>query len=287
MCDRSNRPAAVRTARCSSRMPPYWIGISQPANSTIFAPSASWRSSSGVGERVAGVGRLGHRGDPLAWLRRAGNGAVRRGGGRRGATSARSVSKVSSVAASSNPIQRTSSNSWSWPPEVAAGGHHQEVVDGLVDARPALDEPVLDGVEGARRCRRPGRSPRAPRAGRSPRWSRRRLGVPLGSVQVTPSRSRLRLPTTSCGAPADEADDDATGGGGVGLLQARHAGATEGRRGPRHASSSSKTSADAGLGRPLRTGRAGATTSARQGARSASAARRPGGAGPCGRCGRP
>ena len=59
MCDRSNRPAAERTARCSSRMPPYWIGISQPANSTIFAPSASWRSSSGVGVGAIGSG-LGH-----------------------------------------------------------------------------------------------------------------------------------------------------------------------------------------------------------------------------------
>src|SRR5438067_247981 len=48
MCERSKRPAAFRTARCSATMPPYWIGISQPANGTIFAPSATCRSYSGV-----------------------------------------------------------------------------------------------------------------------------------------------------------------------------------------------------------------------------------------------
>ena len=58
MCDRSNRPAAVRTARCSSRIPEYWIGISQPANSTTLAPSASWRSSSGLGVGAIGSGSV-------------------------------------------------------------------------------------------------------------------------------------------------------------------------------------------------------------------------------------
>ena len=58
MCDRSNSPAAERTARCSSRMPPYWTGISQPANSTIFAPSASWRSSSGSASRRSARGSV-------------------------------------------------------------------------------------------------------------------------------------------------------------------------------------------------------------------------------------
>ena len=44
MCETSNTPAAVRTARCSSRMPAYCTGISQPANGTSFAPAAAWRS---------------------------------------------------------------------------------------------------------------------------------------------------------------------------------------------------------------------------------------------------
>src|SRR6185436_19568073 len=48
MCDRSNSPARSRTARCSSRIPLYWTGMSQPPNSMSFAPSASWRSRSGV-----------------------------------------------------------------------------------------------------------------------------------------------------------------------------------------------------------------------------------------------
>ena len=118
MCDRSNSPAADRTARCSSRMPAYWIGISQPANSTIFAPSASWRSSSGLGVAAIGAGSVIA---VILSMRRDRERAVdRRGGGRR-ATSARSVSKVSMRGASAKPIQRTSSNSWSWRVEVAAG----------------------------------------------------------------------------------------------------------------------------------------------------------------------
>ena len=58
MCDRSNSPAADRTARCSSRMPEYWIGISQPANSTILAPSASCRSRIGLGVAAIGSGSV-------------------------------------------------------------------------------------------------------------------------------------------------------------------------------------------------------------------------------------
>ena len=41
-------PAPSRTATCSSRMPAYWTGISQPANGTRRAPAATWRSYSGV-----------------------------------------------------------------------------------------------------------------------------------------------------------------------------------------------------------------------------------------------
>ena len=98
--------------------------------------------------------------------------------------------------------------------------------------------------------------------GRSPRATSRSAvssvvspgcGVPLGSVQVTPSRSRRRLPTTSCGAPSIEPDDDATGGGGGGLPQAGHAGATDERRGPPRAGASCvQGMTAAGCGRPLR-----------------------------------
>ena len=44
----SNIPARSLTARCSSRMLVYWTGISQPPNSTIRAPSATWASYKGV-----------------------------------------------------------------------------------------------------------------------------------------------------------------------------------------------------------------------------------------------
>ena len=42
MCETSNTPASRRTARCSSRIPAYWIGIAQPANAASFAPAAAW-----------------------------------------------------------------------------------------------------------------------------------------------------------------------------------------------------------------------------------------------------
>ena len=83
--------------------------------------------------------------------------------------------------------------------QVAAHRLHQVVVDRLVDARPLLDEPVLDGPHRARGCGPGARSPPPPRAARSARWSHRRPGVPLGNDQVTVSRSRRRRPSTSSG----------------------------------------------------------------------------------------
>src|SRR3990170_7509064 len=46
MWETSTRPAAVRTALCSSMMPVYWTGISQPAKGTMRAPRrrcSGWR----------------------------------------------------------------------------------------------------------------------------------------------------------------------------------------------------------------------------------------------------
>src|SRR6478672_11931335 len=52
MCETSKTPASVRTALCSWITPSYWTGISQPANGTIRAPRATWRSCSGVRRSV-------------------------------------------------------------------------------------------------------------------------------------------------------------------------------------------------------------------------------------------
>ena len=41
MCETSNTPASVRTARCSWITPSYCTGISHPANGTILAPRAT------------------------------------------------------------------------------------------------------------------------------------------------------------------------------------------------------------------------------------------------------
>ena len=48
----SNNPARVRTAKCSSVMPLYSTGISQPPNGTKRAPIATWRAYSGVRRRA-------------------------------------------------------------------------------------------------------------------------------------------------------------------------------------------------------------------------------------------
>src|SRR5436190_8656780 len=52
----SKRPAEVRTAWCSSIMPEYWTGISQPPKSTILAHRARWTEFSGVVRSEGAVG---------------------------------------------------------------------------------------------------------------------------------------------------------------------------------------------------------------------------------------
>src|SRR5437867_6907851 len=49
----SKSPTARRTARCSSTMPVYCTGISQPPKGTIRAPALTWTSRRGV--RLSGV----------------------------------------------------------------------------------------------------------------------------------------------------------------------------------------------------------------------------------------
>src|ERR1700686_3616295 len=48
MCEMSKRPAALRTAKCSSRIDVYCCGSSHPPKSTMRPPSATWRSYRGV-----------------------------------------------------------------------------------------------------------------------------------------------------------------------------------------------------------------------------------------------
>src|SRR5271156_595952 len=53
----SKRPARVRTASCSARMPEYSSGMSQPPKFTILAPSRRWMEFRAVlrSSAVAGV----------------------------------------------------------------------------------------------------------------------------------------------------------------------------------------------------------------------------------------
>src|SRR4051812_12684696 len=78
MCETSKRPAASRTARCSSVTPLYCTGISQPANGTIFAPSftcSSWREV--ACRAAAGSAWVDTRRD-LAWIVGEVDGGLRR-----------------------------------------------------------------------------------------------------------------------------------------------------------------------------------------------------------------
>src|SRR5262245_13390120 len=151
MCDRSNSPARSRTARCSSRMPPYWTGIIQPPNSISFAPRASWRSRSGVWWTAVSTvsatsGSAGGPGDRARAARRLvppGRDRLGRAGDQ-GSLGLERQEVLGLV--ERDPPDRL--ELVVVPAQVAAGGIHQEVVDGLVDPGPALDEPVLDRVEG-------------------------------------------------------------------------------------------------------------------------------------------
>ena len=71
MCETSKTPALSRTATCSSRMPAYWTGISQPANGTSRAPAATWRSYSGVRFKVSAPAAMRGR-DPSTSIRELG-----------------------------------------------------------------------------------------------------------------------------------------------------------------------------------------------------------------------
>jgi len=90
-----------------------------------------------------------------------------------------------------------------------------------------------------------------------------RVGRALGEGPRLTVALSLALADDQLGRPVDEPDDDATGRGGDGLLQAGHAGATEERRGPPPRVELVHSIEDAGFGRPLRTGRAGSATHSR------------------------
>src|SRR5215204_1060553 len=228
MWERSNSPAAARTARCSSRMPAYWRGISHPANSTIFAPSDSCRSSSGVG--VSAIGCASVIGAAPLLLREIRERAVRCHD--RGASDER-------------PLRLEGQERWRlverdpanlvelvvMPREVTASGDHEEVVDRLVDAGPSLHEPVLDRVERADDLHL--------EAGLLAHLAEGRLlgrlvriGGALGEGPRHAVTLALALADDEVGGAVREPDHDATSRGGGNLLQAGHAGATEERRCP-------------------------------------------------------
>ena len=58
-CVRSNSPTRSRTARCSASAPSYSIGMSQPANGPIFAPSERCTASRGVARSSVPAPRTG------------------------------------------------------------------------------------------------------------------------------------------------------------------------------------------------------------------------------------
>ena len=151
MCERSNRPTRSRTARCSSMIEVYWTGIRQPENSIIRAWSAvvavrerrlvnGVALDRGVGHEAASAAPALARGIPTVGRSVAEQVRGTRderalgleGQDRRGLPEVDPAHLVELVV---------------MPVEVAAHGFHHEVVDGLVDPRAGLDEPVFDVVE--------------------------------------------------------------------------------------------------------------------------------------------
>ena len=115
--------------------------------------------------------------------------------------------------------------------EVPADRLHEQVVDGLVDPGAALDERVLDDVEGRDDADLEAGLLGAPRAGPSPRASRAGWAFPWAASRCTPSRSRRRRPATSWGTPSTNRMTMPPAEVAVALLQARHgAAAARGRR---------------------------------------------------------
>ncbi len=194
MCDRSNRPARSRTARCSSRIPAYWTGISQPANSISRAPRAA-----------VAIARAGSRGRPGRRPRRspapsrpgAAAGLARAGG--RSASRAPAARRHERalglegqdrrrlVEVDPADLRRTRGR--------ARRGRRRSAPSGSSGrscgcASPRLDEPVLDRVE------RPGDPDLEPgllgdlAEGGLLASSRRRSGVPFGQRPGADRRAR-------------------------------------------------------------------------------------------------
>ena len=199
MCDRSNRPARCRTARCSSRIPLYWTGMSQPAKSMSRAPRARWRSTSGVTltESSTTSAMLSRPIQTVPTLHVATSRSATRWAAR-------------STQAALGLERQDAAGLGELEPanlvelvvvigQVAAGRPHEVIEHGLVDARAALGEGVADRVDAARRYSTSSpvssaTSRRAVCSVDSPGW-----GVPFGRVQVWIS---LRRPATNRGIPA-------------------------------------------------------------------------------------
>src|SRR5205809_1169729 len=231
MCDRSNRPARSRTARCSSRMPAYWTGICQPAKSISRAPRATWRSWSGVSWSVwSEVSVIVGPGSAPAH-RRAGGRPDHRGRRPRRRARVDDLGRLGDQRPlglereqAGGLVERDPTNLVELvvvAGEVAADRLHQEVVDRLVDAAAALDEPVLDRLELVGDADlKTGLLGDLAEGGLLPRLARvrRALGEGPGEDVAVATAGT----DDERGNSVVEANDDAAGRGGGGRPQPRH-----------------------------------------------------------------
>src|SRR3954453_3150783 len=128
MCERSKTPTRSRTARCSSRMPEYWTGISQPAKSMSRPPSARWRSTRAVcSKRCSSCGGALQAGQWQGLLDELALGREGQQRQRFGDRKKADVLELMIVVL-----------------EAPAGRLHQEEVDRLVDALARLREEIID-----------------------------------------------------------------------------------------------------------------------------------------------
>ena len=261
MCDRSNSPARSTGPRDAPRgCPSTGSASASRANSTsLRAERASCRSRMRA-RRVAAIGaRLGHRRDRrLVALSDATADGCRRPrcrGRSRDERALRLEGEQPAAPRRSRPSapRRTRGRDG----QVAADGHHEEVVDGLVDP----------GAGPGRTSTRWSRSGSTIRTS-SPVSSRdlaqgRLLGglARVGRALGQGPRHAVALPPAladdELGRPRRRPDDDAAGRGGDGLLRRATPAPRRSRLAAPAASSLSTCIEDAGLGRPLRTGRPG------------------------------
>src|SRR5918999_4931902 len=223
MWDRSKRPMALRTVRCSSMIDAYCTGISQPAKGIIRAPSSTWTAWSGVRRSVSSAPEVISRASTCRPSSAPpGGGRGRSLAGEHGGRRAEPL-PLGGVAEQLDRLFQLEPGGLVElgvvVHRVAADGAHEVEVDGLVEAHPGSDEEVADRLDrrldldlDARLLARLAQSGLLQRL--AGRW--RALGQ-------SPERRRAAMEEDDLQAISDAPVDDAARGGRARRAQRGHA----------------------------------------------------------------